>query len=116
MGFCYPGTGKGGDLTPRSECAEAWHGRLLASTPELTMTLLIGQYALRAYLPDRTYTSVTEAVRGWQETFPHSVALPHPSPRNNRWLAANPWFEDEVVPALRGETARLIGGSSHDRT
>ena len=28
MGFCYPGTGKGGDLPPRAECAEAWRARL----------------------------------------------------------------------------------------
>ena len=25
MGFCYPGTGKSGDLPPRPECASAWH-------------------------------------------------------------------------------------------
>ena len=24
MGFCYPGTGKSGDLAPRPECAIAW--------------------------------------------------------------------------------------------
>ena len=24
MGFCYPGTGKNGDLPPRPECAPAW--------------------------------------------------------------------------------------------
>ena len=43
MGFCYPGTGKSGDLPP----------------------------------------------------------LPHPSPRNNRWLKKNPWFETDVLPALQ---------------
>ena len=30
MGFCYPGTGKSGDLPPKTECAEAWRGRLMA--------------------------------------------------------------------------------------
>src|SRR5699024_4109076 len=29
MGFCFPGTGKGGDLPPRPECAPTWHPRLL---------------------------------------------------------------------------------------
>ncbi|MGD1984235.1 MAG: uracil-DNA glycosylase family protein, partial [Chromatiaceae bacterium] len=24
MGFCYPGTGKSGDLPPRPECEKAW--------------------------------------------------------------------------------------------
>ena len=30
MGFCYPGTGKSGDLPPRPECAPAWREKLLA--------------------------------------------------------------------------------------
>ncbi|MFT6558950.1 uracil-DNA glycosylase family protein, partial [Sneathiella sp.] len=29
MGFCFPGTGKSGDLPPRPECAEAWRSRLM---------------------------------------------------------------------------------------
>lgn len=31
--------------------------------------------------------------------------LPHPSPRNNPWLAKNPWFEAELVPLLRVRVA-----------
>ena len=33
MGFCYPGTGKSGDLPPRPECAEAWRSSLLERLP-----------------------------------------------------------------------------------
>ena len=33
MGFCYPGTGKSGDLPPRPECAPAWRAKLLAHLP-----------------------------------------------------------------------------------
>src|SRR5271156_2735921 len=29
MGFCYPGTGKSGDLPPRPECAAAWREKIL---------------------------------------------------------------------------------------
>jgi uracil-DNA glycosylase len=29
MGFCFPGTGRSGDLPPRSECAPLWRQRLL---------------------------------------------------------------------------------------
>ena len=36
--------------------------------------------------------------------------LPHPSWRNNAWLAANPWFDAEVVPALRRDVRRLLDG------
>ena len=31
MGFCYPGSGKSGDLPPRPECAPAWREQLLAA-------------------------------------------------------------------------------------
>ena len=30
MGFCYPGTGKSGDLPPRPECAPHWRQQVLA--------------------------------------------------------------------------------------
>ncbi|MEZ4985332.1 MAG: uracil-DNA glycosylase family protein [Saprospiraceae bacterium] len=45
MGFCYPGTGKSGDLPPRPECAPQWHAPLLQLMPNIQLTLLIGQYA-----------------------------------------------------------------------
>lgn len=109
MGFCFPGTAKGGDLPPRPECEEAWHAPLRSAMPEVKMVLVIGRYALDAYLPESRGRSVTALVERWQETFPERVPLPHPSPRNNRWLKKNPWFEHEVLPVLRKETARLLG-------
>src|SRR5690606_8684847 len=42
MGFCFPGSGKSGDLPPRPECAPLWHQKLLESMPEIELTLLIG--------------------------------------------------------------------------
>ena len=45
MGFCYPGTGKSGDLAPRPECAPLWHNKLLAMMPNARIILLIGNYA-----------------------------------------------------------------------
>ena len=108
MGFCYPGTGKGGDLAPRPECREAWHAMLLSAMPAVELTLLIGRYALDAYLPAAAGRSVTAAVEGWRESFPSRLPLPHPSPRNNRWLKKNPWFERDVLPELRATVERLI--------
>lgn len=32
---------------------------------------------------------------------PRWLTLPHPSPRNNLWLAKNPWFRRQVLPELR---------------
>ena len=40
MGFCYPGTGRSGDLPPRPECAPAWRTPLLSALKRLRLTLL----------------------------------------------------------------------------
>ena len=101
MGFCYPGTGKSGDLPPRPECAPAWREELLASLQQLQLTLVIGQYAQAYHLQGQKNASLTEIVRAWRDFLPDTLPLPHPSPRNNIWLRRNPWFEEEVLPALR---------------
>lgn len=107
MGFCYPGTGKSGDLAPRPECAPAWREALLARLKKIELTLVIGQYAHAWHLPDCRKT-VTENVRHWRQYWPELVPMPHPSPRNNLWLRRNPWFESEVVPALRERVAEIL--------
>ena len=101
MGFCYPGKGTSGDLPPRPECAPLWHDRLLATMPHIALTLLIGQYAQARYLGSERRKNLTETVRAWPEFLPDRMPLPHPSPRNARWLAKNPWFDLQVVPALQ---------------
>lgn len=110
MGFCYPGTGKAGDLPPRPECAETWRAPVLARLANLELTLVMGQYALGYHLPNSGKT-VTERVSRWREHWPSVVPLPHPSPRNNRWLRRNPWFEEEVVPAIRRRVREILDGS-----
>ncbi len=107
MGFCYPGSGPAGDLPPRPECAPRWREKVLGKLPHLELTLVIGQYALAYHLPQAGAT-VTEAVQTWREHWPQVVPLPHPSPRNNRWLRSNPWFEAELVPALRARVAAVL--------
>ena len=108
MGFCFPGTGKSGDLPPRPECAPAWRQRLLAELGEIELTLVIGQYAQAYYLPD-AMGNLTNTVRDWRRHWPTVLPLPHPSPRNNLWLRRNPWFEAEVLPALRQRVAEALG-------
>jgi uracil-DNA glycosylase len=107
MGFCYPGTGKSGDLPPRPECAEAWREQLLRGLEEIKLTLVIGQYAQLWHLPD-TRKNLTETVRAWQDYAPHIIPLPHPSPRNNIWLKKNPWFAESLLPALRKATKEAL--------
>ena len=109
MGYCYPGRGKSGDLPPRRECAELWLDKLLEYLPDIELTLLIGQYAQRHFLASRRKASLTETVRSWQDYGPEFLPLPHPSPRNRGWLKRNPWFESELLPAMRGRIAEVLG-------
>ncbi len=107
MGFCYPGTGKSGDLPPRPECAPAWREKLLASLPDVQLTLVIGRYAQEYHL-GKTKDSLTDVVRNWRNHWPRLVPMPHPSPRNNIWLRKNPWFEEELLPALRDRVREVL--------
>ncbi|MDP6374387.1 MAG: uracil-DNA glycosylase family protein [Pseudomonadales bacterium] len=109
MGFCYPGRGKSGDLPPREECAPAWRKSLLDHLPDIRLTLVMGQYAHGWHLPEPAYQNLTERVRAWRTFGDGIMPLPHPSPRNNLWLRRNPWFEEELVPALRERVQQIIG-------
>lgn len=108
MGFCYPGTGKSGDLPPRKECAKLWHGQLLPLLTEVKLTLLIGQYAQRYVLADRRKSNLTETVKAWREFTPEYLPLPHPSPRNNIWLKKNDWFTGDVLPYLKRRVCKAV--------
>jgi len=107
MGFCYPGTGKSGDLPPRPECAPAWRKALLERLSNIGLTLVIGQYAHAWHLPGAK-KSVTENVQNWRKYWPDVLPMPHPSPRNNLWLRRNPWFEEEVIPELQERVSSLL--------
>ena len=108
MGFCYPGTGKAGDMPPRRECATHWRQPLLGFLPNIELTLAIGQYAHAWHLGKRQKGSLTETVKNWKEYWPDILALPHPSPRNNMWLRRNPWLEEEIVPVLKDRVSQLL--------
>ncbi|KQP61352.1 uracil-DNA glycosylase family protein [Methylobacterium sp. Leaf108] len=113
MGACFPGLdAKGGDRPPRRECAPRWRDELLAGLPALDLVLVIGQYAQAWHfgaIPD----GLTGTVKRWRAILdeprrPRALPLPHPSWRNNGWLKANPWFERELLPALRAEVAAVM--------
>lgn len=107
MGFCYPGSGRSGDLPPRPECAPAWRAKLLSHLSNVRLTVVIGQYAQAFHLDDRP-ASVTAAVQSWHSYWPRAMPLPHPSLRNNLWLRRNPWFESELLPVLRAGVKQLL--------
>ena len=108
MGFCYPGTGKSGDLPPRPECAELWHDRLITKLSNVKLTLLAGVYAQKHYLAGRLKGTLTETVQAWQEYSPSTLPIPHPSPRNNLWIKRNPWFAEEVLPYMKQRVKQLL--------
>jgi uracil-DNA glycosylase len=108
MGFCFPGTGASGDLPPRPECAPLWHGPIREQLTEIKLTLLIGQYAQRYYLPTRTGKNLTEAVQAFETFLPGYWPLVHPSPRNKIWHKKNGWFEAQVVPRLQAVVSELV--------
>ncbi len=109
MGFCFPGyDAKGADKPPRKECARHWRKKLFETLPSFPLTLVIGIYAQHWHLAGRTRANVSETVRAWRDYTPRMIPLPHPSWRNNAWLKKNPWFQDELLPYLRGRVRRLL--------
>ncbi len=109
MGFCYPGTGKTGDLAPRPECAPLWHDKLLTLMPKVELVLLIGHYAQNYYLTTSAMENLTKTVRSFEHYLPKYFPLPHPSPRNNIWQTKNKWFKVSVLPELKTKIKNILG-------
>ncbi|TCO73911.1 uracil-DNA glycosylase family protein [Rhodovulum euryhalinum] len=109
MAFCFPGyDARGADLPPPRLCAEVWHGRVMAALGEVPLTLLIGGYAQAWHLGPAARGGVTATVAGWRTHAPRVFPLPHPSWRNSAWLKRNPWFDDELLPALRARVQEVL--------
>ena len=100
-GFCYPGRTARGDAPPRPECAQTWHRRFFAAMPQVQLIVAIGRYAQALYL-EAPGATLSDNVTRYAEYLPQGrFPLPHPSPRNRRWVRDRPWFEADVLPALR---------------
>jgi uracil-DNA glycosylase family 4 len=98
MGFCYPGRLGGGDAPPRRECAPLWRDQLLALLPRVRLTLLLGTHAQNHVLGP---APVARRVKDFGDYLPRYFPLPHPSWRSRLWEEKNPWFREDVIPALR---------------
>ena len=108
MDFYYPGKGKTGDLPPRKFIAEEYHPEISKLMPNIKLTILIGQYAMKYDLGSEAQENLTETVRAFQDYLPEYFPIVHPSPLNFRWQAKNPWFEEEVVPVLRERVREIL--------
>ncbi len=108
-GFCFPGlTPKGADRPPRKECAPLWHERVFGALSHIELIVLAGVSGQKAQLGGRCKPSLTETVRAWRDYAPRHIPLPHPSWRNNSWIKRNPWFAEEVLPALQARVSTIL--------
>jgi uracil-DNA glycosylase len=70
----------------------------MAQLRELRLTLLVGNHA---QIDRLGRGPMTERVRNFRDHLPAVFPLPHPSWRSQVWMKRNPWFEEDVLPALR---------------
>ena len=108
MDFYFPGKGKSGDLAPRKGFADKWHKRTLDLAPNIELHILVGSYAQRYYLQQKSSAKLTETVKHYKDYLPKFFPLVHPSPRNNIWQRKNPWFEQEVIPDLQKRVREIL--------
>jgi len=107
MAFCFPGyNAAGSDLPPPRICADTWRARVIASLGEVPLTVLVGGHAQGWHLDGKA--TVTNRVEGWRTHAPRVFPLPHPSWRNTGWLRRNPWFETDLLPALRAQISKVL--------
>lgn len=107
MAFCFPGyDAKGADLPPPPVCRATWHETVMQALPNVELLLPVGLFAQKYHLG--TKANLTETVAAWKTYAPYAFPLPHPSWRNTGWIKRNPWFEAEVLPALRARVQEHI--------
>lgn len=105
MGFCYPGKGKSGDLAPRKECRARWLDQIISQFIDLKLIILIGQHAVEHFVGKG---SLDNQIKKFSSGNDSIIILPHPSPRNNIWLAKNSWFEQDTLPLLKEKVQRIL--------
>ena len=110
MGFCYPGTGKSGDLPPRPECAARLARNNCSNACEkLQLTLVIGQYAHAYHLDAPKKSSLTAERAGLAQLLrPTLCRCRTRAPGTTSGCSRNPWFETELIPVLRQRVAEVL--------
>lgn len=108
MAMCFPGSGGSGDKPPPVECAQAWRAPAMSILKNVELTIVLGRYAIDWHLPHLKKYSVTQAVEFTARSDENVFVLPHPSPRNNRWLSKNGWFEELVIPQIQAQVTSLL--------
>ena len=109
MAFCFPGyDAKGSDLPPPKRCAETWRNRAIEALGTVDTVLLVGGYAQKWHLGKAAAGGVTRTVAAWRDQEAGVFPLPHPSWRNTGWIKKNPWFETDLLPALKRRIGEVL--------
>lgn len=106
MGYCYPGTGKRGDLPPRPECADTWMEPIRRYLNNIRLEVFIGKYSCDYHFGK--YANLTSLIKEQTKKKNSKIVLPHPSPRNNIWLKKNPWFAKTTLKELQKRVKKEI--------
>lgn len=109
MDFYFLGKGESGDLPPRKDFASKWHPLILENMKELELIVLIGSYATKYYLKEKSGFKLTDVVMHYEDYLPKYFPIIHPSPRNQIWIVEHTWFIKEVVPALQEKIKKITG-------
>ena len=51
---------------------------------------------------------INQYCKDFDRYLPEFFPLVHPSPRNNIWQSKNPWFLDQVIPALQERVKAIL--------
>lgn len=105
IGFCYPGKSKGGDLPPRPECQKLWMAKILDYIENIRFKVVIGSHSASYFCGRKNLSHYIKEHALNDSSF---IVLPHPSPRNNIWLAKNKWFEQEYLPVIKDKLWRGV--------
>ena len=72
----------------------------------IELEIYIGKYACDHEFG--TYGTLTSLVKKQYRSKDGKIVLPHPSPRNNIWLAKNSWFEKDAIPYIKRKAKKYL--------
>lgn len=109
MDFYYLGKDADGrTIQPREWVAPLWHPQIMADLPSVQLTILAGEDAQRYYLHQNTEAEETTTLEHYREYLPQYFPIVHPSGHTNIWRTEHPWFDEDLVPALRKRVHEIL--------
>src|SRR5271163_2042062 len=82
-------------------------GERVTLLEHVKLTIYLGAYAFQARF-GAEFRNRSEAAEQFRSVLPNCIVLPHPSPRNGMWASQRPWFEKDLLPALRSRVKEVL--------